>query len=113
MKDLEKLTTDYLFDKLLPSFINVDGELYHFNMIKGKNGPMITYETNSDIQLENVRHMPLASTYRTGDNLRDVCEKTIKWLIEFDYVKHMPYGFKERYERIFNIQVEHSRDFDK
>ena len=112
MKQLENLTTDYLFDKLLPSFINIDGELYHFNMIKGKNGPMITYETNEKIQLENVKNMSLAFTYRTGDDLRDVLEKTINWLKEFGYVKYMPYGFKERYENIFNIEIEHSRGFD-
>ena len=113
MKELEKLKTDYLFDKLLPSFLNVEGELYHFNMIKGKTGPMITYETNKNVQLENVENMPLASTYRSGDDLRDVCEKTISWLKEFDYIKYMPYGYKERYEKIFNIEIEHSRGFDR
>lgn len=99
--------------EMLPSFLNVDGELYHFKMIKGKNGPMITYETDNGNQASNHKYMPLASTYRTGNDLRDVCRKTIQWLYEFNYVQYMPYGYKEKYETMFKTKIEHSREFDK
>lgn len=90
MINIDNLTTDKLFDDLLPSFINIDGELYYFSLIKGRDGVIIIYETRGN--------KSLGSTYRIGDNLRDVCEKTIKWLIEFDYVKYMPIGYKEKYQ---------------
>lgn len=106
---LDKLTTDYIFEQLIPSFINVNGDLYHFNMIKGNNGITIIYKTNSYTQSETDNTKYYTLFRRRGDNLRDVCGKTIRWLIEFDFVKYMPYGFKERYDMIFNPQVTYSK----
>lgn len=95
---LEHLSTDYLFDKLLPAFVNVNGELYHFKMIKGRKGPLIMYKTQTLLNKEDVT---LGNTHRSDSTLRGVAIKMILWLNEFGYSYYMPYGYRERYKDVF------------
>ena len=90
--EFENLTSDYLINELLPAFIYMGGEIYHFSLTKGSKGISIQYITNFGESL--------SSTYRTGKNLKDVCIKTINWLVEHDYVRHMPFGYKDKYKNI-------------
>lgn len=106
--ELKELTTDYLFDYLIPPFINIEGELYHLNVFKSKNGVTICYESD----LRDGESASMGATVRKGETLREVCIKAATWLFEFGYVPYMPYGYKSRYETISNIKIEHSRGFD-
>ena len=76
--DTEKLTTDELF-AALPGFINVKGDFYHFNLIKGKR-ILISYQTNPS---EGGKY--LCSTYRTGKTLKEALKSMLDWLIESKY----------------------------
>lgn len=100
---LEYLTTDYLFDELLPPFVNIDGKLYHFETMFGKRGVHIKYKTETGDYL--------GQTWREGKTLREASLSMIHWLFKFDYIKYTPFGYREKYENIFNVKIEHSRDF--
>lgn len=77
--DIEKLNTDELF-KALPSMINMNGNFYHFKLIKGAKRIIVRYQTNVD---EGSRC--LGSTSRSGDTLKDALKSMVGWLIEFKY----------------------------
>ena len=76
----ELLSTDELF-KALPSFVNKNGILYHFHLIKGNNGILVWYAKNKSEGGEY-----LDDTYRMGDNLNDALKQMLDWLIEFNYL---------------------------
>lgn len=103
---LESTSVAEDFFGMLPPFINVDGELYHFNMIQGKKGYRINYEKNKS---EGGDLLKSAQAYK----LNLVLQMMVVWLYEFDYVKYMPYGYKEKYQIMFKTKIEHSRGFDK
>lgn len=97
-----------LFFNMLPEFINIQGKLYHFNMSKGKR-ISISYQTDRD---ENGLNEYLGETFRSSEiSLKDVCEKMVNWLFKFEYVQYMPFGYKKMYDEMFNVNIEHSRDF--
>jgi hypothetical protein len=101
--------TNILFE-MIPGFINIDGKLYNFHMSKGRR-ITISYQTDWDSQ-QNASY--LGETNRSSDkSLHDVCEKTIKWLFEGDYVKYMPFGFKKKYEELYGVTIVHSRGFEE
>lgn len=75
----ENLTTDELF-KELPSFINDEGTLYHFKLIKGSKRIIIDYVTNGGSK-------SLSRRYWTGDTLYDALKETLDWLIKYGYYK--------------------------
>lgn len=77
----EILTTDELF-KALPAFINDEGDLYHFNLIKGRNRIIVEYSMNKSEGGHSLR-----STYRSGDTLKEALKSMLDWLIEFEYYK--------------------------
>ena len=101
----DDFSTDDFF-QMLPPFLNIDGELYHFNMIQGKHGYKITYKKNDS---EGGDVLKSGNAY----NLRHLLVKMVTWLQLHDYVKYMPYGYKEKYEIMFKTKIEHSRGFDK
>ncbi len=101
MNELQNLSTEYLFEKLLPSSMNVDGEIYHFKMIKGSNGYIINYENDHNIQL--------GEAHRSDATLRRTVEGMIFWLKLRGYTRYMPYDYRKRYERIFNIYIPNPR----
>lgn len=75
----EELNTDELF-KALPSFINVDGKLYHFSMIKGSKRVLIDYRMNA-----SEGGHPLCNAYWGGKTLKDALKNCLDWLIEHEY----------------------------
>lgn len=91
-------TTEDLFN-MIPPFLNIDGDVYHFNMVKGDIGPMIAYEKNDKMLADNVRDPETIINYGSGKDLKDVCIKTIKWLKDFGYIEYMPEGYKEKYDK--------------
>lgn len=93
--------TEYFFD-LLPSFLNIDGHLYHFNMIKGLRGYTFSYDKNKS---EGGERLKVIDSHK----LNHSAEKMVEWLYEFGYVQYMPYGYKEKYEKVFNTKIKHSR----
>lgn len=91
---------------MIPPFLNIDGELYHFEMMQGKHGYKITYKKNDS---EGGETLKIGEAYK----LVLLLNKMVCWLYEFDYVQYMPYGYKEKYETMFKTKIEHSREFDK
>jgi len=75
----EDLNTDELF-KALPAFVNVNGKLYFFKLIKGNNRIIVEYKMN-----DSEGGASLDSTYRGGKTLKDALKSMLDWLIEFDY----------------------------
>jgi len=75
----EKLTTDELFNAL-PSFVNVNGKLYHFSLIKGSKRIIIDYTLN-----ESEGGHSLCKTYWSGKTLKESLKTCLDWLIEHDY----------------------------
>lgn len=71
----ENLSTDELFERL-ESFINLEGTLYHFYLIKGKQ-VLCWYENEKGDYLGN--------TYRGADNLHDCLKNQLDWLLKFNY----------------------------
>lgn len=79
----ELLNTDELF-KVLPSFVNKNGVLYHFNLIKGNNGILVWYAKNKSEGGEY-----LDETYRRGKTLKDALKSMLDWLIQFNYLSEL------------------------
>lgn len=77
--DTSKLTTDQLFNTL-PSMVNVNGNFYHFRLIKGNKRIIVEYKTNPSEGERNLR-----STFRTGKTLKEALKSMLDWLIEFGY----------------------------
>ena len=75
----EGLNTDELF-KALPSFINLDGNLYHFNLFKGSKRIIIDYTMN-----KSEGGKSLSNTYWGGKTLKEALKSCLDWLIEHEY----------------------------
>lgn len=75
-----EFTTDALFNTL-PNFINIDGKLYHFGLIKGNKNIIVWYRMN-----ESEGGEYLGNTSRDGDNLNEALRNMLDWLIKFDYL---------------------------
>lgn len=90
---------------MLPSNINLDGHLYHFRLTKGNHGIYIQYIDSDGEYLKN--------TWRSGDTLNLASKSMVEWLYKFEFVQYMPYGYKKKYEVLFNTKINHSRGFDE
>lgn len=75
----ENLNTDELFEAL-PSFINVEGDLYHFGLIKGSKRIIIDYTMN-----KSEGRKALCQTYWSGKTIKEALKNCLDWLIKFDY----------------------------
>jgi len=75
----ENLNTDELFEAL-PNFINVEGELYHFSLIKGSKRIIIDYTMN-----KSEGGKSLCQTYWSGKTIKEALKNCLDWLIKFDY----------------------------
>lgn len=93
----ENLTTDELF-KALPSFINVDGDLYHFKLIKGGKRVNVSYQMN---QSEGGKS--LGNTHRSAKTLKETLKSMLDWLIEFGY-------YNKRSENILVDMIKNSQN---
>jgi hypothetical protein len=78
--DFTELTTDELF-LIMPSFVNVCGDLYHFNLIKGNKRFIISYEQN---QSEGGRI--LNNTRRSDKKIKKALLSMLYFLLEFNYL---------------------------
>jgi hypothetical protein len=72
--------TDNLFE-LLPNWVQTDGKMYHFGMIKGLKRIIVWYKQN-----ESEGGQYLGSTSRGGETLRDALDSMYKWLVKFKYI---------------------------
>ena len=77
--ETKNLSTDDLF-KALPSFVNVDGDFYHFSLVKGLNRIIVCYQMN-----QNEGGKCLENTNRSGKTTKDALKSMLDWLIQFGY----------------------------
>lgn len=81
MEELKKIMeTDEVFKKL-PNFINIDGEIYFFHLVKGNNRIIVFYRTS-----ENRGGKHLDNTHKGGKTLNDALNSMYNWLITFGYI---------------------------
>ena len=71
--------TDALFNAL-PNFINENGILYHFHLIKGNNRISCWYKAN-----DTDGGLYLGKTSRSGKTLNEALNKLMNWLVKFNY----------------------------
>lgn len=101
MNELQNLSTEYLFEKLLPSVITKDGEYFHIKISKSNEGTTISYETSEGLQL--------SGSLKSNKSLRIVIEMIIFWIKTCDMVTYMPYEYRKSYERVFNIHIDNPK----
>jgi hypothetical protein len=82
---------------MLPPFLNVEGELYFLHMKKHSTKKRVVFEYRTDEDEPKF----LDKTFFTGSNILEVARNTINHLYSYDYVKYMPVGYKEKYDKWF------------
>jgi len=76
--NIDKLSTDEIM-QMLPPFINIKGDLYHFKLIKGHKRIIVSYQDEAGESF--------SPTYWAGKTIHEALSHCLSWLIEYKYLK--------------------------
>ena len=95
----DKLSDDLILNymDMLPSFLNIEGEFYFLRMRKHSTKKRVVFEYRT----EEDKPKFLDKTFFTGTNILQTARNTVNHLYCYDYVKYMPIGYKQKYEKWF------------